>query len=137
MNGAGQTTSSLPGSRLPGEADDAATLGDLALDTSNYVRAWSALLSTETRLAGASMLRLGLALLVVPAIALVICAMLDALLATLLQRWLQDWSSCLAIVLCFDLACLFGLLLAMRAWWRNLSLPRSRAALVQLFERMA
>lgn len=137
VNAANQTAQSLPDSTRPGEADVAAKLGELALDTSSYVRAWSALLSSETRLAGASMLRLAFALLVVPAIALVICATLDALLAALLQRWLQDWSSCIAIVLCFNLACLYGLLLAMRAWWRDLSLPRSRAALVQLFKRIA
>lgn len=137
MDRADQTATSLPGNRQSGDGDIAATLGELALDTSQYVRAWSTLLSSETRLAGASVVRLGLALLVVPAIALVICVTLDALLAALLQRWLHDWSSCIAIVLCFNLACLYGLLRAMRTWWRNLSLPRSRAALVHLFERMA
>lgn len=111
----------------------AASLGDLALDTSEYVRAWSALLASETRLAGASMLRLVGGLLVVPALALVICAAVDAFLVTLLQRWIHDWSICIGIVLGFDLACLYALLLAIRAWWRNMSLPRSRAALLQLF----
>jgi len=111
----------------------AASLGDLALDTSEYVRAWSALLASETRLAGASMLRMIGGLLVVPALALVICTAVDAFLITLLQRWLHDWSVCIGIVLCLDLACLYGLLLAIRAWWRDMSLPRSRAALMQLF----
>jgi len=128
-----------PGAAAPPKPADedaraqAASLGDLALDTSEYVRAWSALLASETRLAGASMLRLIGGLLVVPALALVICTAVDAFLITLLQHWVGDWSVCIGIVLCIDLACLYGLLLAIRAWWRDMSLPRSRAALMQLF----
>lgn len=133
MDGAERTAQSIPQSAT----DGAGALGDLAVDASQYLRAWSALLASETRLAGESMLRLLFALLVVPAVALVICAAVDALLAALLQRWLQDWSSCIAIVLCIDLAVMYGLLRAIRAWWRNLSLPRSRAALVHVFERIA
>ena len=136
MDRANQPTQSVPPERLAGAASSAASLGDVALDTSHYVRAWSALFASETRLAGASMLHLVFAALVVPALALMICATLDALLAALLQRWVHDWPSSIGIVLCVDLAALYGLVRAMRGWWRDLSLPRSRAALVQLFEHL-
>ena len=111
-------------------------LGDLTTDASNYVRAWSGLLASETRLAGVSLVRLVFGLLVVPALALGIFLSVDALLAAILQRWLHDWASSVAIVLLFNLACLCVLLVAIRHWWRNLSLPRSRAALVKMLERM-
>jgi hypothetical protein len=128
-------------SQLPeqpaGNADAAGALGDLAVDSANYIRAWSRLFADETRLAGSSMVRLAFGMLVVPALALVICAALDALLASILQRWLHDWASDIAIVLGIDIVCLFALLVSIRRWWRNLSLPRSRAALVHLFERIA
>jgi hypothetical protein len=121
---------------LAQETAPTASIGAVAHDTSAYVQAWSALLASETRLARISLVRLAFAALVIPALALGICITLDAFAVTLLHRLLQDWSSCLAIVLFANLAGAYGLLVAMRHWWRNLSLPRSRAALVHLLERM-
>jgi hypothetical protein len=121
---------------LAQEPAPTASVGAVAHDTSEYVRAWSALLASETRLARVSLVRLGLAALIVPALALGICITLDAFLVTVLNRLLGDWSSCLAMVLLANLAGAYGLLVAMRRWWRNLSLPRSRGALAQLLERM-
>ncbi len=117
-------------------SQEPASFDNLARDTSEYVRAWSSLLSSETRLARISLVRLALAALVIPALALGICIALNALIVTALNRWLHDWSSCIAIVLGIDLAALGALLLAMRRWWRNLSLPRSRGALSHLLERL-
>jgi hypothetical protein len=114
-----------------------ASIGDLAHDTSSYVHAWTTLLGSETQLARVSAVRLAFAALIIPALALAICITFDAFVAALLNRWLHDWSSCIAIVLFADLAALCCLLLGMRRWWRNLSLPRSRRALTQLLERMA
>jgi len=136
VDGANHTASQLP-EQPTGSADAAGSLGDLAVDSANYIRAWSRLFADETRLAGASMVRLAFGLLIVPALALVICAALDALLASVLQRWLHDWASSIAIVLGLNIVCLFGLLVSIRRWWRNLSLPRSRTALGHLLERMA
>ena|SRR5450432_653204 len=139
MNPADLAPASVPHESVPHETvvPDSASLGDLARDTSDYVHAWSSLLASETRLARISAVRLIFAALVIPALALGICITLDALLAAVLNRWLQDWSICFAIVLCADLAGLCALLLAMRRWWHNLSLPRSRGALSHLLERMA
>lgn len=123
--------------RPPQEQAADASIGDLARDTSDYVRAWSALFASETRLAGTSAVRLAFAALVVPALALTICTTVDALVAVVLNRWLHDWSLCIAIVLLANLGALFALLVAMRRWWRNLSLPRSRGALTNLLERIS
>jgi multisubunit Na+/H+ antiporter MnhB subunit len=118
-------------------APNATSIGDLAQDTSAYVRAWSTLVASETRLAGTSVVRLAFAALVIPALALVICIIVNALLVSVLNRWVLDWSSSIAIVLLLNLAGLAALLFAMRRWWRNLSLPRSRGALVQLLQRIS
>lgn len=124
---------SLPDEDAPGDAP----VVDLAHDTSEYVHAWSALLANEMRLARVSAVRLILAGLAIPALALAICMTLDAFIAVMLNRWLHDWSSCIAITLFLDLAGLGVLLVAMRRWWRNLSLPRSRGALTRLLGRLA
>ena len=121
----------------PEQAPATASIGDLAHDTSDYVRAWSGLVVSETRLASASALRLVFAALLIPALALVICITVDALVVAVLDRWLHDWSSSIAIALLLNLTGLWALLVAMRRWWRNLSLPRSRGALTQLLQRIA
>jgi hypothetical protein len=136
MTPADQAVPPLPGANPTG-ADRGASLANLAIDTSDYVRAWSALFASEARLAGVSVVRLGLGMLIVPALVLMICISADALLATLLQRWWHDWASATAAVVFVNVLCLFGLLAAMRRWWRNLSLPRSRTALGHLLERLA
>jgi|SRR5882724_797284 len=128
-----RVTASVPQENAPSHV----WIGDLAHDTSDYVRAWSMLLVSETRLARASVVRLTFAALIIPALMLGICITLDALVAAVLDRWLRDWSSCIAIVLLANLVGLYSLLLGMRRWWRNLSLPRSRDALAHLLQRMA
>lgn len=115
--------------------DNGASIVDLARSTSEYAQAWSGLLASETRLARVSAVRLVLAALLIPALALGIFIAINAVVAAVLQRWLHDWASCIALVLFLDIAVLCGVLLAMRRWWRNLSMPRSRAALVQLLRR--
>jgi len=118
-------------------ATDAASLRELASDSSDYVRCWSALVASETRLAQVSIVRLVFAALVLPALALVVFVSTDALLACILERLTADWSTSIGITVVVNLCCLYGLIVAMRAWLRNLSLPRSRRALTRLMERMA
>ncbi len=126
-----------PENRNPAADAETASLSDLAHDGKDYVRCWSYLLASETRLAQSSLTRLGFAVLLLPALALTVFVSTDTLVACLLNRWLQDWSSSIAITMVVDLCCLFGLILAMRRWLRNLGLPRSRRALTQLMERLA
>ena len=118
------------------QATSTATPGDLRRDASAYVDAWSALFAHETQVAQRSLVRLALAVLVVPAFVLTICVAFDAFIAALANRWLQDWTSGIALALLFDFVALYGLLRMMRAWWRNLSLPRSRHALTRLLGRL-
>ncbi|MDR3386081.1 MAG: hypothetical protein P4L92_03440 [Rudaea sp.] len=132
MNPVDSAPASLPQDSTP----EPASLSNLAHGTTDYVRAWSSLVASESRLARISATRLVFACLFIPALGLGICIALDAFLVTLLNRWLHDWSSCIAIVLCADIAVLCALLLAMRRWWRNLSMPRSRQALTHLLGRM-
>lgn len=115
-------------------ANDASFI-DLARSTSAYAQAWSRLVVSETRLASASAVRLLLAALILPALAFGIFITVNALVAAELQRWLHDWASGITVVLLLDIFGLCGLLLAMRRWWRNLSLPRSRNALIQMLRR--
>ena len=126
-----------PGASPPGAPDTTASLANLAIDTTDYVRAWSALFASEARLAGISMVRLAIGAIVAPAVALVVCISADALFVTLLQLWWGNWAAATGAVVVFNILCFFGLLLAMRRWWRNLSLPRSRNALGHLLERLA
>ncbi len=76
-----------------------------------------------------------IAALVIPALVLMIGVAANALIAAVLDRWLHDWSACIAIALFLDMLALYGLVVAMRRWWHNLSLPRSRCALTQLLEQ--
>lgn len=131
MNSAEDVASALAQDSAP-----AASIGAVAHETSNYVQAWSALVMSETRLASASLVRLGIAALVLPALALGIFINLDAVLVAVINRVLHEWSVSLAIVLFANLLGAYVLLLAMRRWWRNLSLPRSRDALTQLLGRL-
>ena len=133
MNPVDHVTHSVP----EADAPSVASIGNLAHDTSDYLHAWSSLLASETRLARVSAVRLAFAALIIPALALGICITCEALIAAVLNRWLHDWSSCIAITLFLDLIALCGLLVFMRRWWRNLSLPHSRGALARLLERMA
>jgi hypothetical protein len=136
MNSAHGITESL-GDEHADSPDATASIGELARATSTYVRAWSTLLASETRLAGQSAIRIALSVLIFPAIVSAMLLASDALVASVVNHWLHDWAACIAIVLFLDLAALCALLVAMRRWWRDLSLPRSRDALVQLLEKLS
>ena len=118
--------------------DDRAALGisGLAHDIGEYVRAWTALLSDEAELARICLNRLLLAALWLCFLAAGTVVAGNVLTALMLERWLQDWAGAVAVTLLLNFAVLFALLQAMRAWWRNLSLPRSRRALRELMRRL-
>jgi hypothetical protein len=118
------------------EAGGAHGLGDLAHYTGDYVRAWSELFAGEAQLARVCVNRLLLAAVFTCFLVFGIVATGNVLTAALLERWLQDWASAIALTLMLNFIVLLGLLLAMRAWWHNLSLPRSRRALRHLMQRL-
>lgn len=121
----------------PNAACDAATLASFARSAGDCAKAWTELLASETRLARASGLRLLLAALIVPVLALGAFIALDALLVMCLHALLDGWIAATAITLLIDVAALCALGLAMRRWWRNLSLPRSRKALTEMIQRIS
>src|SRR5581483_6839334 len=103
-----------------------ASLAGIAQNTTDYVKAWSTLFAAETRVARTSAVRLMFAAAALPAVILGVLIAADALVAALAERLLHDWASGIALTLFLDVAAFGGLLVAMRRWWRNLSLPRSR-----------
>jgi len=117
----------------PGSAQG---IGDLARYTGDYVRAWSELFAGEAQLARVCVNRLLLAAVWTCFLVFGIVVTGNVLTAAIFERWLQDWASAIALTLLLNFFVLFGLLLAMRAWWRNLSLPRSRRALRHLMQRL-
>jgi hypothetical protein len=113
-----------------------ASLGDLAHYTGDYVRAWSELFAGEAQLARMCVNRLLLATVWACFLVFGIVVTGNVLTAAMFERWLQDWASAIALTLLLNFVVLIGLLLAMRAWWRTLSLPRSRRALRHLMQRL-
>jgi hypothetical protein len=54
-------------------------------------------------------------------------------LAGLMYRVVSDWALALGGVVLINLGLLVGVLVLLRRWWRTLSLPRSREALIGLW----
>jgi len=117
-------------------AGAAPQIADLAHYTGDYVRVWSELFADEAQLARICANRLLLAAVCACFLMFGIVIAGDVLAATLFERWLHDWASAVALTLLLNCLVLFALLLAMRSWSRNLSLPRSRRALRQLLQRL-
>ena len=113
----------------------AATLGDVVRDSAEYARALGHLVASEAELAKVNLVRILIVALLLPAIAAGAVLSLDAFFAALLFRWMQDWSFAIGTVALANLVVLACLFLALRSWWRTLSLPRSRAAFASLWER--
>lgn len=117
-------------------ADPSTRIMDLAHYTGDYVRAWSALFSDEAQLARICVNRLLFATVWVCFLVFGVVVCGNLLIATLFERWLHDWASAMAATILLDFVTMLAVLLAMRAWWRNLSMPRSRRALRELMQRL-
>ena len=117
-------------------ADGSARISDLAHHTGDYVRAWSDLFAGEAQLARICVNRLLLAAVWTCFLVFGIVVAGNVLTAALIERWLHDWASAVALTLLLNFVVLVALLLAMRSWWRNLSLPRSRRALRELMQQL-
>lgn len=119
----------------PPETESDASIRTLAQEGLDYLRSFLQLVLGETAVARISLRRLLLAALIVPAVALTVWFAFNALIAALIERWLHSWIAAVAIVFVLDIAMLAAFLFLMQRWWRDLSLPRSRAALARLMDR--
>lgn len=117
-------------------ADTQQKISNLAHHTADYVRTWSELFACEAQIARVSARHLVSATLWVCFLMLGVVINSNAVTAAVMHRWLQDWASAFALTLLLNFVVLVGVLLAMRQWWRRLSLPRSRRALGDLLERL-
>lgn len=116
--------------------DAAQDVSDLARHAGDYLHAWSDLFSGEVQFARICANRLLGGVLCVCFLLCGIAITANLALIALLQHWLHDWAGAALLTLLLDVIALFAMLLAMRAWWLNLSLPRSRRALRQLMQRL-
>ena len=116
-------------------AGASASLHTLVRDSGEYARALGQLLASEAELAKVNLLRILAMALIVPAIAAGAVLGFDAMFAALLVRWIGDWAWAIGAVALFNVALLACAFVLLRAWWRTLSLPRSRAAIAALWER--
>lgn len=103
----------------------------------DLVHAWSGLLSLELALARRSLHWLLIGLIAVPVIGLSAWLSLSALLVALAHAYTNSWLLALLLGTGMQLLALALLLYYLRRWAADLTLPQSRAALVQAMERMS
>lgn len=109
----------------------------LATGIADLLHAWSRLLTLELALARDSLLRLIIGWIAATVIAFSAWLGLDALLVALVQTYTNSWSLALAVGAGLQLLALAILQHHLRRWARDLTLPRSRAALTRAMERMS
>ncbi|HEX3896924.1 MAG TPA: hypothetical protein VHW73_11995 [Rudaea sp.] len=119
-----------------GEAAQEASLRDIAHEGIEYLRNFAQLFLGEVEIARGSFTRLLIAGALIPVFLLTIWAALNLLLAALVARWLQDWLYGYLAILIVNGALVTAFVLGMKRWKRDLTLPRSRAALARLLERV-
>ena len=90
----------------------------------------------EVQIARGSFVRMLVAGALIPVFLLTIWAALNLLLAALVARWLGDWIYGYVSILVINAALVGILVFGLLRWKRDLTLPRSREALVRLLERI-
>jgi hypothetical protein len=119
----------------PPDANAAAesSLANLTRDAVRYARTWSKLAASEAALAKINLARMLLGAVLFCALVPSAFIVFDALLVAMAFDLLHDWVLAIGAVALLDLGLLLTLLWLLRSWWRTLSLPRSRAALTDLW----
>ncbi len=110
------------------------SLGDVASSTMGLVKAWLVLLEREAALAKKSLVWLMVGTLVLPIFIIGVWIGMIAACASLIQHLTGGWSSAILITTALQFFTLALLLYKMRRWWRDLSFPQSRAALIKTME---
>lgn len=118
------------------EAAQETSLRDIAHEGIEYLRNLAQLFLGEIEIARGSFTRLLIAGALIPVFLLTIWAALNLLLAALVARWLQDWLYGYIAILIVNGALVTAFVIGVRRWKRDLTLPRSRAALARLLEKL-
>ena len=118
------------------EAVDEASLRNIAHEGIEYLRNLVQLFLGEVEIARGSFKRLLVAAVLIPVFSLTIWATLNVLLGALVARWLHDWLYGYLAILIVNLALVGAFFVGVMRWKRDLTLPRSRAALARLLERI-
>ena len=117
------------------EADEA-SLRNIAHEAIEYLRNLTQLFLGEVEIARGSFKRLLVAAVLIPVFSLTVWATLNVLLGALVARWLHDWLYGYLAILILNVALIAGCVFGASRWKKDLSLPRSRAALARLLERI-
>ncbi len=107
---------------------------DVANSSVGLVQAWLVLLEREAALARHSLIWLIVGTLVLPVFIVGIWIGISAACASLVQHLTGDWASAIVITTALQFIALATLLSKIRRWWRDLSFPQSRAALIRIME---
>jgi len=118
------------------EAAQETSLRDIAHEGIEYLRNLAQLFLGEIEIARGSFTRLLIAGALIPVLLLTIWATLNILLAALVARWLQDWMYGYVAILIVNVALVAAFVIGVKRWKRDLTLPRSRAALARLLEKL-
>lgn len=102
-----------------------------------FAQSWSTLLQAEMALARRSLNLLLFGAVALPVVALGVWIGSGALLALVIHAIGCSWLMSVAVDVAIQLALLALLLRSVRQWWRNLTLPRSRAALMKTAELLS
>jgi hypothetical protein len=120
----------------PSETAQDASLRDIAHEGIEYLRNLAQLFFGEVEIARGSFTRLLIAGALIPVFLLTIWAALNLLLGALVARWLQDWLYGYLAILIVNVALVTVFVIGVKRWKRDLTLPRSRAALARLLEKI-
>jgi len=118
------------------EAAQDASLRKIAHEGIEYLRHLMQLFLGEVTIARGSFVRLLAAGAIIPILVLTIWATLNLLLGAFVTRWLGDLIYGYLGILLINAALVAVLLMSVRRWKRDLTLPRSRDALARLLERI-
>ena len=125
-----------PPSVATSEAAQETSLRDIAHEGIEYLRNLAQLFLGEVEIARGSFTRLIIAGALIPVFLLTIWAALNLLLGALVARWLQDWLYGYLAILIVNVALVTVFVIGVKRWKRDLTLPRSRAALARLLEKI-
>ncbi len=131
-----------PAPEVPAASDATAAPGEespasLATAVADLVRAFAKLLNLELTLARRSLRWLLIGAIAIPVIGLSTWLSLSALLVALVHMYTSSWLLALLSGTGVQCLALAVLLLKLRRWARDLTLPQSRAALAQAMERIS